>query len=38
MHAPQGLPGIVQPVVVNPQTISWYEDIEEFIETQAFQG
>ena len=38
MYVPQGLPLIVQPVLVEPRAISWLDDIEDFIETAAFTG
>jgi hypothetical protein len=35
---PQGLPLLIQPVVVEPHTIPWLADIQDYINTVAYSG
>ncbi len=37
-YQPQGLPLQIQPVVVEPHTIPWLEDIQDYINTVAYSG
>jgi hypothetical protein len=35
-YVPQGVPSIIQPVMVEPRKIEWLADIEDFIDTVAY--